>query len=86
MNQQFHQEFVLPTEKLLDNLGPGCYVKINQGNGECWVEINYTNGYMFGGTVHPRINGEHCPYQSEVNVLFNRDEIVNLGCDHFCFC
>lgn len=80
------QQFVKPTENLLDNLGPGCFVRVNQGNGPFWVEIKDGDGYMFGGKVHPQFGGADCPYHSEVNVLFNREEISDLGCDRYCFC
>ena len=81
-----NQEYVAPTEYLLDNLGPGCFVEINQGKGPFWVEINDTDGFIFGGKVHPRFSGIECPYHQEVDVLFNRSEISHLGCDRFCFC
>jgi len=85
-HQYQHEEFVKPNERLLDNLGPGCFVKVDQGNGSCWVEIKDTDGYMFGGIVHPRLSGVECPYHKEGNILFNRDEISLLGCDKYCFC
>lgn len=78
--------FVKPTESLLDGLGPGCYARVDQGNGPCWVEIKDTDGYMFSGTVHPQLGGIECPYHASVNILFRRDDINALGCDHYCFC
>jgi hypothetical protein len=80
------QEFKKPNEDLLDNLGPGCFVKVDQGNGPFWVEVDDIDGYIFGGKVHPKLSGIECPYHKEVNVLFNRSEISRLGCDRYCFC
>lgn len=80
------QGFVVPTENLLDNLGPGCFVQVDQGNGAFWVEIDDTDGHIFGGRVHPNLGGEECPFVTECQVLFNRDEICRLGCDRYCFC
>ena len=81
-----HQEFVIPTDNLLDNLGPGCFVQVDQGNGPFWVEINDTDGYIFGGRVHPKLGGVECPFYKETDVTFSRDEIALLGCDNYCFC
>ncbi|WP_455208442.1 hypothetical protein [Kaarinaea lacus] len=81
-----HQEFVVPTDNLLDNLGPGCFVQVDQGNGAFWVEINDTDGYIFGGRVHPQLSGPDCPFHKECDVNFNREEISLLGCDRYCFC
>lgn len=80
------QEFVIPTEKLLDNLGPGCFVQVDQGKGAFWVEIDDTDGYLFGGRVHPGLGGVECPFHAECQVLFSRNEICRLGCDRYCFC
>jgi len=81
-----NHEFVIPTENLLDNLGPGCFVQVDQGNGSFWVEIEDTDGFIFGGRVHPNLGGVECPYHEERQVHFNRDEIALLGCDKYCFC
>lgn len=80
------QDFVIPTDRLLDNLGPGCFVKVDQNNGSFWVEVDDTDGYLFGGCVHPNLSGVECPYHQERRVFFNRDEITRLGCDRYCFC
>ena len=81
-----HEEFVIPTDNLLDNLGPGCFVRVDQGNGPFWVEIEDTDGYIFGGRVHPNLGGIECPYHAECEVHFKREEISRLGCDNYCFC
>ena len=81
-----HQEFVIPTDNLLDNLGPGCFVQVDQGNGAFWVEIKNTDGYFFGGRVHPNLGDVECPFYKECDVSFNREEIALLGCDRYCFC
>jgi hypothetical protein len=81
-----HQDFVIPTDNLLDNLGPGCFVQVDQGNGAFWVEINDTDGDFFGGRVHPQLSGPDCPFHKECDVNFSRDDISLLGCDRYCFC
>lgn len=85
-HQEEYQDFVIPTDNLLNNLGPGCFVQVDQGNGAFWVEINDTDGDVFGGRVHPQLSGPDCPFYKECDVNFSRDEISLLGCDRYCFC
>ena len=86
--QALDDEFVTPTENLLDNLGPGCFVLIDQGKDSTfWVEIDDTDGYIFSGRVHSQLSGGiACPYLDQSRVMFKRDEIYRLGCDRYCFC
>jgi len=79
-------EYVVPTPQSLDQLGPGCFVKVERGNKSFWVEIDDTDGYKFAGWVHPNYDAEDCPYVEMCHVSFNRNEISRLGCDHYCYC
>ena len=79
-------DFVVPTERLLNNLGPGCYVLIEEGGYSCWVEIDDCNGEVFWGHVHARLNENECPFEDQSQVAFLREHIANLGCDRYCFC
>ena len=80
------QEYVIPTPQSLDQLGPGCFVKVERANGSFWVEIDNTDGYAFAGWVHPNYDAEHCPFKEQRHVSFSRYEITRLGCDRYCYC
>ena len=80
------QQYVIPTPQSLDQLAPGCFVKVARGSSSFWVEIDDTDGYAFGGRVHPNYDAEGCPFAEECYVNFNRNEITHLGCDRYCYC
>ena len=85
-------EFVQPnasvSEEELNNLGPGCYVQVKDGDNCFWAEIQSVNGENFSGTVHCELGGSVC--QTNLNnhseSQFNKKQIVNLGCDNYCWC
>lgn len=81
-----YSEYVIPTERLLDNLGPGCFVEVEEGDNAVWVEINDTNGEVYWGKVHANLCESACPYDDQETVVFVRDQISHLGCDRYCFC
>lgn len=72
----------------LDSLGPGCYVQIKDDDSCFWVEITAVDGEEFSGILHCELGGSVCqPSKANVAVSkFNKSQIINLGCDNYCWC
>ena len=84
-NQAEH--FVLPTEGLLNGLGPGCFVQVERDGDDYWVEIeSVVTDRIFMGTVHADLDGTKKSKLDPGKIAFLRDEIKLLGCDRYCFC
>ena len=88
--------FVSPTEEKLNNLGPGCFVQMNDHGSCCWIEIMEISGAGFQAKAHPALsedNRSHGVNGKEIDtfapgaeVIVQREQITALGCDRFCFC
>ena len=80
--------FVVPTEKLLNNLGPGCFIKVRDGDNCFWAEITAVGDAAFSGVVHRELATPKCqPKPASAGAeTFRRDQIVALGCDRYCWC
>jgi len=76
------------SEEELENLGPGCYVQVNNGESCYWAEVQSVNGDVFSGTVHCELGGSSCKSNiaEHSESQFHKDQIVNLGCDNYCWC
>lgn len=74
-------------ENTLNNLGPGCYVKVEQ-NGQCfWAEITQVDADQVLGKVRPELSTGQCQHKAGlVNAKFNLKQVTDLGCDNYCFC
>ena len=77
-----------PDTQELANLGPGCYVQVKDDDSCFWVEITEIKGDEISGILHCELGGSICqPSKSNLGVTkFNKDQIVNLGCDNYCWC
>lgn len=77
------------SESDLSNLGPGCYVKIQDSGKSYWTEIVKVDGKRITAIVHPELseNGrcETC-YSAGTAVAYGREHIIGLGCDNYCWC
>lgn len=80
--------FQVPTEEQLENLGAGCFVRIDDDTDCFWVEIDGEEDGLLMGVVHPELASSDCPCSRAVNerVRFGRDQIRYVGCDRYCFC
>lgn len=80
---------VLPsvTKSELDNLGPGCYVKIKSAQGCCWAEIAEVQGKECVARVHNELSDEQDGLCKDNPLIhFDKAQIVDLGCDNYCWC
>lgn len=71
-----------------DHVHAGCFVKVNNENGCYWAEITDVVPGGYAGIVHPELGDKDCKLVN-ANLLadtFRLDEIIDLGCDNFCFC
>jgi hypothetical protein len=81
--------FVQPTQILLDDLGPGCFVQKLESNGASyWVEITSTGDKSYECIAHPALTkGVSEEVISEGNLgTVGREQIIALGCERFCCC
>jgi len=80
--------FVAPTEKLLNNLGPGCFIRVRDGENCFWAEIASVEGAVFTGYVHRELATPKCQAKPATagTETFSREQIVALGCDRYCWC
>jgi hypothetical protein len=83
-----NEQFPVPTEDQLDNLGAGCFVRINEDKDCFWVEIDGEEGGLLTGIVHPELASGDCECSRESNerVAFSREQVKFVGCDRYCFC
>ncbi len=82
------REKSLPSEEELDNLGPGCYVQVQAGEDCFWAEITEVNNDLFTGTIHCELGSSQCKLSTKTlgSTQFTKTQIVNLGCDNYCWC
>jgi len=82
------ENFVAPTEELLNNLGPGCFVQVRDGQSCFWAEVSSVNEGIFTGVVRDALATPKCQRKpsSTGTEIFRRDQIVALGCDRYCWC
>ena len=85
---EIFQENSPPTPEELENLGAGCYVQVKDGEDCYWVEIQAVENDLFSGVVHCELNDSYCRSDivNENIALFNKQQIVGLGCDNYCWC
>ncbi|MDH5256602.1 MAG: hypothetical protein OEX07_01300 [Gammaproteobacteria bacterium] len=81
-------EKALPTQEELDNLGPGCYVQVKSGEECFWAEITEVDGDNCIGSIHCELGSSSCKSSTKTlgETQFTKDQIVNLGCDNYCWC
>ena len=81
--------FVQPTQLLLDDLGPGCFVQKKESNGDpYWVEITSINEGSYECIAHPSLikdTDQEAVSEGDLDTV-NRDQITAMGCERFCFC
>jgi len=68
------------------NLGPGCYVRVGDGKSSCWTEIVQLESGKFIGVVHSELSKCESCGPSGKALEFEKDNILELGCDNYCFC
>jgi len=80
--------FVAPTEELLNNLGPGCFIRVRDGENCFWAEISSVEGGEYTGIIHRELATPKCQAKSATadTETFSREQIVALGCDRYCCC
>jgi hypothetical protein len=81
--------FVEPTQMLLDDLGPGCFVQKMESSGALyWVEITSIGNFGYECIAHPTlVNNTDVSVVSDGDLgTVRREQITALGCDRFCFC
>ena len=79
-----------PSDIEISNLGPGCYVRIVDGDKSYWTEIVKADGNRITAVVHPELgsSGPGCDkcLSSQSAVVYGKQNIVELGCDNYCWC
>lgn len=71
----------------LENLGPGCFVKVKLGENCFWAEITHKNGRSAGGYIHRELATSACRNALAVHeVAFDEDQVKELGCEKYCWC
>jgi hypothetical protein len=81
--------FVQPTQVLLDDLGPGCFVQKLDSNGfSYWVEITSIGNSGYECIAHPSLitSADESIVSEGDLVTVKHEQITALGCDRFCFC
>lgn len=81
--------FVIPTQILLDGLGPGCFVqKIESSGASYWVEITSIGNSGYECIAHPSfiMSTEEGVVSEGDLVTVKHEQITALGCDRYCFC
>jgi len=78
-----------PSESEISNLGPGCYVKIVDGDRTYWTEIIKLEENRITAVVHNELSEtpkcQSC-VSSHAAVVYGKQNIVELGCDNYCWC
>ena len=83
------ERFPEPSEGQLQNIGVGCFVQIDAGDENCyWVEVDGEDDDTLTGVVHTELETIKCEQKNsgQTRVSFNRNQIMFLGCDRYCFC
>ncbi|HEC18063.1 MAG TPA: hypothetical protein ENI97_01825 [Gammaproteobacteria bacterium] len=80
--------FTAPDCKRLEDLGPGCYVRIQWTERNVWVEITDIDGDEFIGLIHPELSDgmENVPPTEKLTTRLKAGDIDALGCGRFCYC
>jgi len=78
----------LPSQEELDNLGPGCYVQVKSNDELFWAEITEVSGENCTGSIHCELGGSTCKSNTKIlgEMQFTKSQIINLGCDNYCWC
>ena len=85
-SEQVVDEFVVPNEENLRNLGRGCFVRVAVGSNNVWLELTEVDGRKITGVVHEELN-EACPGLTVNSVIESDAGSINaLGCDRYCYC
>lgn len=87
-DRESDNNFVAPTEALLNNIGKGCFIKVRDGQNCFWAEVSSVNEGEFTGVVRRALATPTCQSKlsSTGTEVFRRDQIVALGCDRYCWC
>jgi len=76
-----------PTAADLEAIAPGCFVRVRLPQGCAWVEVIEERAEILVGQVQGQLNGPDCKAAADGGELhFRRDQIIDLGCHHYCFC
>jgi len=88
MAEKINEWFAAPTQGQLDGIGVGCFVQVSDSNRCFWVEIDGEEDNKMTGVVHRELDTINCEKATlSVNrVSFNRDQVVLLGCNRYCYC
>lgn len=73
----------------LAHILPGCYVKIQKGSHDFWVEITNIEESQFKALVK-HVEGGEFDATTELKqgdaIIFEKNEILETGCDRWCWC
>ena len=78
-----------PNEQELENLGAGCFVQVHYGENYDWVEVIGVENEVLTGVLRCELDGSVCEVKDDKNkkeIKFKKNQIVNLGCDNYCWC
>ncbi|MDH5229437.1 MAG: hypothetical protein OEZ58_09045 [Gammaproteobacteria bacterium] len=72
----------------LENLGPGCYVQVQESGYQFWTEITNIEGDDFTAVVRNELiaNPDSIPASILAKKNFCKKQVTDLGCDNYCFC
>lgn len=90
-SEQVVDEFVMPNEENLKNLGTGCFVRVAYDSDNVWVEVTSVKGRKITGQVHAELNessdSASCSSIAANSIVELHPESINaLGCDRYCYC
>lgn len=75
------------TPEEMDHVGPGCFVKVGDGQVTFWAQVKTINGDQLGGSVLEIVERNALSnIAAGSHVRFKHQHIVELGCDYLCFC
>lgn len=81
--------YVVPDSENIQNLAPGCFVRIKKQSENIWVEITEGEGGRFRGIAHPELTGTAAAESlsaEDRTVVLEARQINALGCERFCYC
>jgi len=79
----------VPSQLELDNMGAGCFIRVKYGENLDWVEVIEIEGDVLTGVLHCELDGSICKVEDDRDkkeIKFKKNQIINLGCDNFCWC
>lgn len=78
----------IPDSEELENLGPGCYVEVKDGSNQYWAEIQKVDDEFITGLIHYELENsvDGATKKEKRTGCFSKNQIINLGCDNYCFC